>query len=126
MANQAYFQGKVLKTTGGDVEVSADMATAIEFYLIQNGYVDQDRHILNKYHDAKKEGQLVDLPEKLALHADAVFQLIDSVFSDSKLPLPEDDRKAKTNPLNANFEKVEFKALWKALFAKRMDELTHG
>ena len=46
------------------------------------------------------------------VHAAQVLVLIDSVFSDTQLPEIGDDRKAKTNPLNANFEKVEFKALW--------------
>ncbi|WP_048439844.1 type III restriction-modification system endonuclease [Caenimonas sp. SL110] len=118
VANQAYFQGKVLKTSGGDVEVSSEMATVIEFYLIQNGYVDMKRQIAQKYHDAKKEGQLTDLPEELAAHAEAVFALIDTVFSDAKLPLPDDDRKARTNPLNGNFEKAEFKALWSRINRK--------
>jgi type III restriction enzyme len=112
MADQAYFKGKVLKTTGGDVEVTAEMATDIEFYLIQNGYVDKKRHITQKYHDAKKEGQLADLPEDLAVHAGQVLVLIDSVFSDAQMPDIGNDRKAKINPLNANFDKAEFKALW--------------
>ena len=112
VADQAYFKGKVLKTTSGDVEVTAEMATDIEFYLIQNGYVDRQRSITQKYHDAKKEGQLADLPEELAVHAAQVLILIDSVFSDTQLPDIGDDRKAKINPLNANFDKAEFKALW--------------
>ncbi len=44
------------------------------------------------------------------------------VFSDAQLPAVEDDRKAKLNPLNANFEKKEFQELWgrinrKAIYA---------
>ena len=118
VADQAYFKGKVLKTTSGDVEVTAEMATDIEFYLIQNGYVDRQRSITQKYHDAKKEGQLADLPEELAVHAAQVLILIDSVFSDTQLPDIGDDRKAKTNPLNANFDKAEFKALWNRINRK--------
>jgi type III restriction enzyme len=118
VADQAYFKGKVLKTTSGDVEVTAEMATDIEFYLIQNGYVDKKRNITQKYHDAKKEGQLADLPEELAVHAEQVLVLIDSVFSDTQLPDIGDDRKAKTNPLNANFDKAEFKALWNRINRK--------
>jgi len=118
VADQAYFKGKVLKTTSGDVEVTAEMATDIEFYLIQNGYVDKKRNITQKYHDAKKEGQLADLPEELAVHAEQVLVLIDSVFSDSQLPDIGDDRKAKANPLNANFDKAEFKALWSRINRK--------
>ena len=41
-----------------------------------------------------------------------MFQLIDSVFSDAQLPKIDDGRKPKTNPLNANFDKKEFQALW--------------
>ena len=118
VADQAYFKGKVLKTTSGDVEVTAEMATDIEFYLIQNGYVDKKRSITQKYHDAKKEGTLADLPDELAVHAEQVLVLIDSVFSDTQLPEIGDDRKAKTNPLNANFEKAEFKALWNRINRK--------
>jgi type III restriction enzyme len=51
----------------------------------------------------------------LAPHAEQVFQLIDTVFSDAQLPAIEDDRKAKANPLNANFEKKEFKELWNSI-----------
>lgn len=118
VADQAYFKGKVLKTTSGDVEVTAEMATDIEFYLIQNGYVDKKRSITQKYHDAKKEGTLAALPDELAVHAEQVLVLIDSVFSDTQLPEIGDDRKAKTNPLNANFEKAEFKALWNRINRK--------
>ena len=118
VADQAYFKGKVLKTTSGDVEVTAEMATDIEFYLIQNGYVDKKRSITQKYHDAKKEGTLAALPDELAVHAEQVLVLIDSVFSDTQLPEIGDDRKAKTNPLNDNFHKAEFKALWNRINRK--------
>ena len=112
IADEKYFTGKVLKTAAGDVEVTADLAKDIEFYLIQNGYVDKSRHITTKYHESKKEGQLVELPPELAVHIEQVFQLIDSVFSDAQLPPIDNGRNAKTNPLNANFDKKEFKELW--------------
>ncbi len=52
------------------------------------------------------------MPPELQPHAEQIFQLIDSVFSDAQLPQIGDGRKAKLNPLNANFEKKEFQALW--------------
>lgn len=112
VADKAYFTGKVLKTADGTVTVSDDQATDIEFYLIQNGYVDKKRNISDKYHQAKKDGTLQTLPEELKPIAEQVFQLIDSVFSESQLPEIGDDRRPKKNPLNSNFEKQEFKALW--------------
>ena len=118
VADESYFTAKVLKTTAGDVEVTPQLAKQIYKYLLKNDYTDDKDKISEAYHEAKKEGTLAALPPELELHADAVFALIDSVFSDAKLPLPEDDRKAKTNPLNANFEKSEFKALWNRINRK--------
>ncbi len=118
VADKAYFTGKVLKTADGTVTVSDDQATDIEFYLIQNGYVDKKRNITDKYHLAKKDGTLEKLPDELLPIADQVFLLIDSVFSESQLPDIGDDRRPKKNPLNANFEKQEFKALWNRINRK--------
>lgn len=118
IADEKYFTGKVLKTPEGDVEVTADLAKDIEFYLIQNGYVDKNRHISTKYHDSKKEGNLSELPPELAVHAEQVFQLIDSVFTDAQMPTIDDERKARVNSLNDNFDKKEFKALWERINRK--------
>lgn len=112
IADKAYFTGKVLNTAEGTITVSDDQATDIEFYLIQNGYVDKKRNITEKYHQAKKAGTLEALPDELLPHAEQVFQLIDSVFSEAQIMQPEDGRKAKKLEPNANFEKQEFKELW--------------
>jgi type III restriction enzyme len=118
VADESYFTGKVLKTATGDLEVTPQLAKQIYKYLLKNDYTDDKDKIADAYHEAKKEGTLAALPPELVEHADAVFALIDSVFSDAKLPLPDDDRKAKTNPLNANFHKAEFKALWNRINRK--------
>ncbi|SJN14059.1 Type III restriction enzyme, res subunit:DEAD/DEAH box helicase, N-terminal [Halomonas citrativorans] len=118
IADKAYFTGKTLSTAEGPITVSDDQATDIEFYLIQNGYVDKKRTITEKYHEAKNDGALAELPQELLPHAEQVFQLIDSVFSESQLPDIGDDRKPKKNPLNANFDKQEFKALWNRINRK--------
>ncbi len=118
VADQAYFKGKILKMASGDVEVTAEMATDIEFYLIQNGYVDKKRNVSDKYHEAKKEGLLTELPAELAAYGDQVFALIDSVFSEGQLPEIENARNDQPNLLNANFEKQEFKALWSRINRK--------
>ncbi|MDE9659701.1 hypothetical protein AAGG34_09515 [Citrobacter braakii] len=112
VADKAYFTGKMLNTNEGPVTVSDDQATDIEFYLIQNGYVDKKRNITEKYHQDKKDGTLEALPDELQSYAEQIFQLIDSVFSESQLMQVEDGRKPKRLQPNANFEKQEFKALW--------------
>jgi len=118
VADKAYFTGKVLNTKEGPVAVSDELATDIEFYLIQNGYVDKKRNITEKYHQAKKSATLEELPEELQPHAEQVFLLIDSVFSETQIVQPEDGRKAKKLEPNANFEKQEFKELWSRINRK--------
>lgn len=111
-ATEAYFTGKTIVTDSGPVEITPALAKQIYRYLVKNDYTDDADQIAGTYHEAKEAGTLADLPEDLKPHAAQVFQLIDSVFSDSQLPKVEDGRKPKTNPLNANFEKKEFQELW--------------
>ena len=111
-ATEEYFTGKTLATEDGTVEVTAAMAKQIYRYLVKNDYTDDADQVADAYHEAKAEGKLADLPDDLKPHTAQVFQLIDSVFSDSQLPKVDDGRKPKTNPLNANFDKKEFQELW--------------
>jgi type III restriction enzyme len=118
VANEEYFTGKVLKTATGDVPITPQLAKQIYRYLVKHDYTDDSDRIAVAYHDAKKAGALADLPDELKPHAAQVYQLIDSVFSASQLPDIDDDRKPKKNPLNANFDKQEFKALWNRINRK--------
>ncbi|RSE97951.1 type III restriction-modification system endonuclease [Achromobacter aegrifaciens] len=118
VASEEYFTGKVLKTANGDVSVTPQLAKQIYRYLVKNDYTDDSDRIAGAYHEAKKAGTLADLPDELKPHAAQVYQLIDSVFSVSQLPDIGDDRKPKKNPLNANFDKQEFKALWNRINRK--------
>jgi len=125
-ANEAFFTGKVLQTATGDVPVTPQLARLIHRYLVKNDYADNDDRITAAYHEAKSAGKLAELPTELQPYADQVFQLIDSVFSDKQLPQFDDDRRPKKNPLNDNFDKKEFKALWsrinrKAAYSVRFD-----
>ena len=117
-ADEAYFTGKVITTEAGTVEITPVMAKQIYKYLLKNDYTDDADQVADAYHEAKANGTLATLPPELAPHVDQIFGLIDSVFSESQLPDVRDDRKPKTNPLNANFEKKEFKALWSRINQK--------
>lgn len=111
-ANVEFFTNKVIQTEEGKRTVTKADAEEIEFYLIQNGYVNRQRLVLETYHQAKREGTLKPLPPTLQLPSEAVFKLIDSVYSEQQLPDMPDDRKAKKLELNRNFEKKEFQELW--------------
>lgn len=117
-ADEAYFTGKVLRTEAGDVPVTPQMAKQIYKYLIKNDYTDDKDAVAAKYHEDKKNGTVAPLPDELKQHADQVFKLIESVFSDALMPEIGDDRKAKVNPLNKNFEKKEFQELWSQINGK--------
>jgi len=118
VADEAYFTGKVLKTATGDVEITPQLAKQIYKYLLKNDYSDDTDRITGAYQEAKKEGTLAPLPLELQVHAEQVYQLIDSVFSDSQMFEITDDRRPKKNPLNSNFEKQEFKELWNRINRK--------
>jgi type III restriction enzyme len=118
VADEAFFTGKVLKTAEGEIEVSSQMAKQIYKYLLKNDYTDDADHIADAYHEAKKNETLAELPPELKPYEAQVYQLIDSVFSASQLPDIGDDRKPKKNPLNANFDRQEFKALWNRINRK--------
>ena len=111
-ATEAYFTGKTITTDAGPIEITPAMAKQIYRYLVKNDYSDDADQITSAYHQAKEAGTLAALPDELKAHADQIFQIIDSVFSDAQLPKVEDGRKPKTNPLNENFDKKEFQELW--------------
>lgn len=125
-ANEGYFQGKTIKTKDGSVKIDDQMAKQIYRYLLKNDYTDDSDMIVDTYHEAKREGTLAALPKNLKPYTAEVHQLISGVFSASLLPDIEDGRKAKENPLNANFDKKEFQQLWdkinrKAVYAVDFD-----
>jgi len=110
-ANEEYFTGKIIKTQNGDLQIGSDMAKKIHRYLIKNDYIDNQDKITDKYHQAKADEALEPLPEDLVIHQQPIFDLIDNIFNEKKLPKPNNDRAPK-NLLNANFYKKEFKELW--------------
>lgn len=111
-ASAKYFSGKTIHTESGEMLVDEKVGTAIYFHLVQNGYVDEDGHITDKYKQDKDDGALaVPTSEALKPIIGSVWPLVDSLYID--IPLPTDDRKPKKIPLNkANFAKKEFQELW--------------
>ena len=117
-ATSEYFKGKYVKVDGEPTLIDDKTANDIEFYLIQNGYVDMDRKVTDKYREDIKNGTVADLPEKLKPMAEGIHMLIQSVYDDSVLKDMFSDgheSKVKDNPLNENFAKKEFQALWREL-----------
>ncbi|MES2709326.1 MAG: DEAD/DEAH box helicase family protein [Verrucomicrobiota bacterium] len=117
-ANEEYFRDKVLKTPEGDVKVTPQMAKLIERYLVKNDYTDTQDRVTEAYHQAAKDGTVASLPAELEPYREQILQLVNTVFRAGQLPEIEDELKAKTNPLNANFKKKEFQELWSRINRK--------
>ena len=117
-ATSEYFTGKYVKVDGTPTLIDKNTADAIEFYLISNGYVDMKRKVTEKYRTDVKMGTLAPLPEEMQPMAEGIHTLIQSVYDDSVLQdmfTDGHETKVKENPLNENFAKAEFQALWKQI-----------
>ena len=121
VATSDYFNGKYIKVNDEPVLIDETTANTIEFYLISNGYVDMKRKVTDKYRNDVLTGTLAPLPEELNLMAEGIHTLIQSVYDDSVLDdifTDGHESKVKDNPLNENFAKREFQALWKQINRK--------
>lgn len=114
-ATSEYFKGKYVKVDDVPTLIDDNTANAIEFYLIQNGYVDMKRKVTNKYRNDVAMNTLAQLPEELKPMSDGIHMLIQSVYDESVLNdmfTNGHETKVPENPLNENFAKKEFQALW--------------
>lgn len=115
VATSEYFKGKYVMVDGVPTIIDDITANTIEFYLIQNGYVDMKRKVTDKYRQEVKSGTVAALPEELKPMAEGIHRLIQAVYDDSVLAdmfTDGHETKIKDNPLNENFAKKEFQALW--------------
>ena len=113
------FKGKVITDSKGNEQVvDADMAQAIYFDLIVNGYIDRKGALTDKYYGDKANGE-IKVAEEIADSRDAIINILDSVY-DSRAMQPENARSANVE-LQVDPEKLampEFKALWKRISPK--------
>ena len=117
-ATSEYFKGKYVRADGVSVLITNDMANNIEFYLIFNGYVDMQRKVTDKYRMDAQMNTLAPLPNGMEGMAEGIHTLIQAIFDDSVLErmfVDGNETKVKDNPLNDNFYKKEFQALWKQI-----------
>ena len=118
VATSEYFKGKYVKVDGIPMLIDDKSANAIEFYLIQNGYIDMNRNVTDKYRQDIRSGAVAELPDELKPMAVGIHSLIQSVYDDSILEsmfTDGHDAKVKENPLNENYAKKEFQALWREI-----------
>ena len=113
------FKGKVLMDASGNEQVvDGELAQAIHYDLIVNGYIDRKGALTDKYYADKANGG-IKVAEEAADSRDAVLGILDSVY-DSRAMQPENARD-KNVELQLDPEKLampEFKALWQRISPK--------
>lgn len=114
-ATVEYFTGKTIQVNGQPHTITAQEATAIQFYLIRSNYIDDEYAVTDDYRTDLSNNALTALPEKIANLSEGVHKLVQAIFDDRVLgEMISDghDTKVKENPLNDNFYKKEFQTLW--------------
>ena len=113
------FKDKVLTDANGNEQiVDGELAQAICFELIVNGYIDKKGALTDKYYADKANGE-IKVAEEVADSRDAVIKILDTVY-DANAMKPENSRD-KNVELQVDPEKLampEFKALWKRISPK--------
>lgn len=110
-----YFADRTVKVDGKQYKIEREQAGTIMLYLGVNGYADYDGKITDKYKADKEANDFAPLPPQLEELAPAIHKLIQGIFDEEVLKMMVADAKetkVKANPLNANFDKAEFQALW--------------
>lgn len=113
------FVNRIVKDNqGNEIIITDDIASAIHFDLIVNGYINKLGELTDKYYDDKANGE-IKVAEEAKDFALGVIAIIDSIY-DSKVLQPENARSNNVE-LRVDDEKLnskEFKALWSKINAK--------
>lgn len=118
VASIEYFKGKYVKVNDVPTLIDDSTANKIYKYLIRNDYIDDDDKVTDKYRQDIKSGTVAELPDELKPMTDGIHTLIQAVYDDSVLKdmfTDGHETKVKDNPLNENFAKKEFQALWREI-----------
>lgn len=113
------FIGKIIKNENGNEQViNSDMAHAIHYDLIVNGYVDKKGVFTDKYYKDKANHE-IKIAEEAINSSESIIEILDSIY-DSRAMQPEDARSNNVE-LELDEDKLampEFKALWSKINSK--------
>lgn len=118
VATKEYFKGKYVKVDDVPTLIDDSTANKIYKYLIRNDYIDDDDKVTDIYRQDIKSGTVAEFSDELKPMADGIHTLIQAVYDDSVLKdmfTDGHETKVKDNPLNENFAKKEFQALWREI-----------
>ena len=113
-----YFVGKTVMNGEIPVVIDNKQAKAIYKYLIKNDYIDDEDNVTDEYRNDLANNTLISVPDELKPIEIGIHKLVQGVFDESVLKDMVSDgheTKVKENPLNDNFYKKKFQALWKSI-----------
>ena len=108
----------VVDAQGNEFMITSEVASAIHYDLILNGYTNKLGELTDKYYEDKANGE-VKIAEEAKGFENEVIGIIDSIY-DSKAMQPENARSNNVE-LQVDDEKLampEFKALWSKINSK--------
>lgn len=118
VTRELFLDHMVKDDQGNEFMITSDVASAIHFDLIVNGYINKLGALTDKYYEDKANGE-IKVAEEVKDYAVDVIGIIDSIY-DSKAMMPENARSNNVE-LTCDEEKLnskEFKALWSRINSK--------
>lgn len=104
--------------------VDANTANQIYRYLITHGYLDDDEHLLSKYHDDKDNDNLPAFPSQLQPFAHSIHKLISNVVNPNAIDAMFGNANKPKNTINQdNLNRKEFQALWRQINQKSIYQI---
>ena len=113
------FSGRIIyDAQGNEREIDERLAKAIYRSFIKNDYIDDAGQITPAYYDAR-ESNTLKLPEEISGSAQAICEIVDSVYNPSAL-LPDNERNKNLEAAinEEQFARREFRELWERINAK--------
>ena len=113
------FKEKVIRDINGNEQVvDNDMAQAIYFDMVVNGYVDKKGALTDKYYADKANGS-IQVAEEVADYAESVLEIVNSVYDSNAMKV--ENARDKNVELQIDADKLampQFKALWERISPK--------
>lgn len=118
VTQELFIDHLVVDSQGNEFMITSEVASAIHYDLILNGYINKIGELTDKYYEDKANGE-VKIAEEAKGFENEVIGIIDSIY-DSKVMQPENARSNNVE-LQVDDEKLampEFKALWSKINSK--------
>ena len=112
------FVDHVYETAEGDkVKITVDTARKIYHELIRQAYINDDGHLTETYHEAKRNDNL-ELGDDFQPILSGIVQTLDSVFDPKKININDSRKLQEANFDEEKFKKAQFQELWKRINVK--------